>query len=87
MGGMIFGPIVQYYAFGSFWTGVPFGWDLTDNKTLIAMIGWVTAFITTRRSKRAPGWVLGASILMLVTFLIPHSLLGSQLDYAKLSKP
>jgi hypothetical protein len=87
VGGMIFGPIVQYYAFGSFWTGVPFGWDLTDNKTLIAMIGWVAAFITTRRSKRARGWVLGASILMLVTFLIPHSLLGSQLDYAKLSTP
>jgi len=81
VGGMVFGPIVQYYAFGSFWTGVPFGWDLTDNKTLIAMIGWVAAFVTTRRSKRARGWVLGASILMFVTFLIPHSLLGSQLDY------
>lgn len=87
VGGMIFGPVVQYYAFGSFWSGVPFGWDLTDNKTLIAMIGWVAAFITTRRRKRARGWVLGASILMLVTFLIPHSLLGSQLDYAKLSTP
>jgi len=87
VGGMILGPIVQYYAFGSFWTGVPFGWDLTDNKTLITMIGWAAAFIKTRRSKSARGWVLGASILMFVTFLIPHSLLGSQLDYAKLAKP
>ncbi len=87
VGGMIFGPIVQYYAFGSFWTGVPFGWDLTDNKTLIAMIGWAVVFVRTRRNKPARGWVLGASILMFVTFLIPHSLLGSQLDYAKPSKP
>jgi len=38
IGGMIFGPIVQYYAFGQAWTGIPFGWDLTDNKTLIAFI-------------------------------------------------
>lgn len=83
IGGMIFGPIVQYYAFGSFWTGVPFGWDLTDNKTLIAMIGWAIAFATSRRSQPARGWILGASVLTLIIFLIPHSLLGSQLDYAE----
>ena len=29
-------PVVQLYAFGDLWTGIPFGWDLTDNKTLIA---------------------------------------------------
>ncbi len=85
VGGMIFGPLVQYYAFGAAWTGVPLGWDLTDNKTLIAMIGWAAAFIATRRNRPARGWVLGASILMLVIFLIPHSVLGSQLDYGKLS--
>ncbi len=38
IGGFILGPIVQYYAFGELWTGIPFGWDLTDNKTLIAVI-------------------------------------------------
>ena len=31
LGGMVFGPIVQWYAFGDAWTGVPFGIDLTDN--------------------------------------------------------
>ena len=36
VGGFILGPLVQNYAFGELWTGVPFGWDLTDNKTLIA---------------------------------------------------
>jgi hypothetical protein len=86
VGGMIFGPIVQYYAFGSFWTGAPFGWDLTDNKTLITMIGWIIAFVKTRKDKPAREWVLGASLLMLVTFLIPHSVLGSQLDYSKFSQ-
>ncbi len=87
IGGMILGPIVQNYAFGAFWTGVPFGWDLTDNKTLIAMIGWVIAFIATRRNPPARVWVLGASILMFVIFMIPHSVLGSQLDYSTLSEP
>lgn len=29
LGGMILGPIVQKYAFGEYWTGFPFGGDLT----------------------------------------------------------
>jgi len=33
---------VQHYAFGQLWTGVPFGWDLTDNKTLLAALAWVS---------------------------------------------
>ncbi len=87
IGGMILGPIVQNYAFGAFWTGVPFGWDLTDNKTLIAMIGWGIAFIATRRNPPARVWVLGASLLMFAIYLIPHSTLGSELDYSTLSEP
>jgi len=80
-GGMILGPIVQKYAFGALWTGFPLGFDLTDNKTLIAMVGWLAAVIAGRGGKPARGWVLGASILLLVAFLIPHSLLGSELKY------
>lgn len=85
MGGMIFGPLVQKFAFGTLWTGFPLGYDLTDNKTLIAMIGWIVAIIAGRRGKPARGWVLGAAILMLVIFLIPHSLLGSELDYSQMN--
>lgn len=81
IGGFILGPLVQKLAFGSFWTGFPFGFDLTDNKTLIAMIGWAAALIAGRGGRPARGWVLGAALLMLVVFLIPHSLLGSELDY------
>jgi hypothetical protein len=84
VGGFILGPVVQKYAFGAFWTGFPFGSDLTDNKILIAMIGWIAALIAGRRGKPARWWVLGASILLLAVYLIPHSLLGSELDYSQL---
>ncbi len=83
IGGLILGPIVQLYAFGAFWTGVPFGFDLTDNKTLIAFIGWIAALIAIYKSKKPKIWVLGAAILLLVVYLIPHSVLGSELDYNK----
>jgi hypothetical protein len=83
VGGMILGPLVQKFAFGELWTGFPFGYDLTDNKTLIAMLGWIVALIAGRKGQPARGWVLGASILLLVIFLIPHSLLGSELDYTR----
>ena len=84
LGGMILGPVMQKYAFGAFWTGFPFGIDLTDNKTLIAMIGWIIALIAGRKGKAARGWVIAASILTFVIFLVPHSLLGSELDYSKM---
>lgn len=82
IGGFILGPAVQKLAFGSLWTGFPLGYDLTDNKTLIAFIGWIIALIACRKGKPARGWVLAAAILLLVVFLIPHSLLGSELDYS-----
>lgn len=87
LGGFIFGPVVQYFAFGALWTGFPFGYDLTDNKTLIALIGWLTAFIMMKRSEKPYRWIIAASVLMFIVFLIPHSLLGSELDYSKMNNP
>jgi len=81
IGGFIFGPLVQNYAFGELWTGIPFGYDLTDNKTLIAMLGWILAWIKNRNGKKGRGWIIFAGILMLTVYLIPHSVLGSELDY------
>lgn len=78
IGGMILGPIVQKYAFNDLWTGVPFGIDLTDNKTLIAFVFWLAAFFLMKKSK---WWVLLATVVMIVVYLIPHSVLGSELDY------
>lgn len=86
VGGLILGPIVQKFAFDAFWTGFPFGHDLTDNKTLIALIGWVIAFFMYKKSPNPKKWALFAAVLLLVIYLIPHSVLGSELDYSKLNK-
>ncbi len=79
IGGMILGPWVQWYAFGEAWAGVPFAWDLTDNKTLVAFIFWLIAFFAIRKKER-PVYVVVASIVMLIIYSIPHSMYGSQLD-------
>lgn len=81
LGGMILGPIVQKYAFGELWTGIPFGWDLTDNKTLIAFSFWILALFTNLKSRENKIWVILATIMTLIIFSIPHSMFGSQLDY------
>jgi hypothetical protein len=80
-GGMILGPIVQFDAFGDYWTGIPFGWDLTDNKTLIAFLFWVLAVIMNRKKER-PLYVVLAAVVLLLVYSIPHSMFGSQLDYS-----
>lgn len=81
IGGFIFGPWVQWYAFGDWWTGVPFGWDLTDNKALFAFIFWIAALFGIK-GKGRPWLIILAAIMTLVIFSIPHSLFGSTLDYA-----
>ncbi|HUV01506.1 MAG TPA: hypothetical protein VMW32_11130 [Bacteroidales bacterium] len=80
-GGMILGPLVQKFAFGELWTGVPFGWDLTDNKTLIATLFWVLAVFMNRKKER-PIYAIAAAVVLLIVYSIPHSLFGSELDYA-----
>ena len=82
LGGFILGPLVQKYAFGVLWSGFPFGGDLTDNKTLVALAFWTAALLAGRKGRPARGWVLAASVVHLVIYLIPHSLLGSEYDYA-----
>lgn len=78
-GGLIFGPIVQKYAFGQYWTGFPNGMDLTDNKTLIAFVFWLVAILADIKKERRYLTVL-AAIIMLVIFSIPHSARGSELN-------
>jgi hypothetical protein len=85
--GFILGPAMQYFGFGPLWTGFPLGHDMTDNKTLVVMIGWIVALMAGRKGKPARAWVLGAALLMFIVFLIPHSVLGSELDYSKLAPP
>jgi len=80
VGGMILGPVVQLLAFGDLWTGIPFGWDLTDNKTLIALIFWILA-VYMNRKKEKPLYIVLAAIVLLLVYSIPHSLFGSELNY------
>lgn len=79
IGGLVFGPMVQYHAFGQYWTGFPVGFDLTDNKTLIAFLFWLLAVIGNLRRDRRLLAAL-AAVIMLVIFTIPHSVKGSELD-------
>ena len=79
VGGLIFGPWVQFHAFGEAWAGVPFAWDLTDNKTLVAFIFWLIALLMNRK-KEQPAYTVVAAIVMLIIYSIPHSMYGSQLD-------
>lgn len=84
VGGAILGPIVQYYAFGVFWSGWPFGHDLTDNKTLVSLIFWVIALWRLKKNPSDFKWPIIASVVMVLVYLIPHSLLGSEIDYTKI---
>jgi hypothetical protein len=80
-GGLILGPLVQKFAFGDLWTGIPFGWDLTDNKTLIAFLFWTLAVIMNMKKER-PFYAIVAAVILLLVFSIPHSIFGSELDYS-----
>jgi len=90
-GGLALGPIVQKYAFGAYWTGWPFGEDLTDNKTLASVLAWAAAWLVARRWPDRPARhrvaVAVAALVMLAVYLIPHSARGSQLDWSKQPPP
>lgn len=83
VGGLFLGPVVQKFAFGAFWTGWPFGADLTDNKTLIAVIAWLPATILAVRGRKTWAAVVVGWIVMMGIFLIPHSLRGSEMDWSE----
>ena len=82
IGGLMLGPIVQRFAFGEYWTGWPYGHDLTDNKTLIAFLAWLPATILAWRRANTRLAVTLGWVVMMGIFLIPHSARGSQLDWS-----
>lgn len=83
-GGLVLGPVIQWYAFGALWTGWPFGHDLTDNKTIASIIIWVIAIWRIRKNPNQTWWAWVATAAMLAVYLVPHSVLGSELDYTKI---
>jgi len=83
LGGFLFGPLVQYYAFGAAWTGFPFGMDLTDNKTLLMLLAWLPALFFAVKGRDCKSWLVFAFAVTAAVYLIPHSMFGSELDYSK----
>jgi hypothetical protein len=83
LGGLVFGPIVQKYAFGAYWTGWPFGTDLTDNKTAFAALFWAFAMFRVYKDRFHRIWVITAAVVVMLVFMIPHSMLGSEIDYTQ----
>lgn len=91
VGGLILGPIAQKYAFGAFWTGFPFGYDLTDNKVLIMWLVWMAAcmvlgFRPRARERLARTVTAVAALLVVVVYAIPHSAQGSELNWEEVDR-
>ncbi len=84
VGGMAIGVFVTHYAFGPWWTGFPVGNDITDNKTLIALVVWAAAAFALGRAKLEKAWVVLAAIVTLVVFAIPHSWTAGEPPYSQL---
>ena len=78
IGGIALGVFVTHYSFGEWWTGIPVGNDITDSKTLIALVSWIAAAVAVGRSRLEKAWVVLAALVMLVIFAIPHSWTASE---------
>ena len=84
IGGFPLGYLVAYLAFGQGWSGVPMGWDITDNKTVILFLFWLVTFVLARRglkgermaiSRKAYMSLASASLIVtFIAFVIPHSI-------------
>jgi hypothetical protein len=96
LGGLILGPVVQKYAFGAYWTGWPLAGDgtfnlfrlgdMTDNKTLVMVLAWVFAIFKLRKDPTNKFWPVFAAVMVMIVYLIPHSVLGSEIDHTKAPK-
>jgi len=96
IGGMILGPMVQKHAFGAYWTGWPFAdngsfnlfrmGDLTDNKTFVMVLAWLIAIFKLRKDPKNKFWPAFAAVMVMIVYLIPHSVLGSEIDHTKAPK-
>ena len=77
LGGVPFGIPMNWYAFGVYWEAFPFGKDVTDNKTQVALLVWGIATLILARSKGksrpARALAVTAAVLVLAIYLIPHS--------------
>jgi hypothetical protein len=81
VGAFVLGPIVQWYAFRVWWSGFPLGGDWTDNKVVIELLAWIIAAGFNWGKRRSRMAVLGAGLVTLAVYFIPHSIFGSEYNY------
>lgn len=79
IGGLLLGPIVQNYACHELWSGIPFGWGLTDNKALIVFMLWIAVWWFNRTGDK-PLWVILVALISLIVFSLPINIFGSNID-------
>jgi len=77
---------IEYEKYGTYWTGFPLGWDVTDSKTLFNFVYWAVVVILMKGtifsknkakdliSHKTYAWVaiIGGILTMVVRFAIPH---------------
>ena len=77
---------IEYEKYGTYWTGFPLGWDVTDSKTLFNFVYWAVVVILVKGtifsknkaknliSYKTYAWVafIGGILTMVVRFAIPH---------------
>lgn len=80
-GGFVLGPLLQKQAFGIWWSGFPFGYDMTDNKTLVVFLFWTIAAFKVLFKKDAKGMIVLSSLITLISYLIPHSIFGTEYSW------
>jgi hypothetical protein len=57
---------------------------MTDNKTAVAFIFWLVALYMLWKNPEKRGWALVAAIVLFLVYMIPHSMLGSEIDHTAL---
>lgn len=76
IGGLPLGFLMNWYAFRTIWEAWPFGADVTDNKTQVALVVYglgLLAFLW--KKNRAAAWlVLAGTAVAFAVFIVPHSI-------------
>jgi uncharacterized membrane protein len=73
IGGFVLGFLMNYFAYNQIWAGVPFGNDITSNKTLIAFAGWGLAYFMIKKDAAPKLFAVLAALIMFIVYSIPHS--------------
>jgi hypothetical protein len=76
--GFPLGWLIEKQVLGNYWEGIPFGWDITDSKTLFIFIYWMIPLILSWTKKIGERgfakWALGGVLFTVAMFLLPHSI-------------